>query len=601
VSVAIKLGASLALLGLILCLVTVGSLLILDRMAQDEQVLATGILGETVQIGQFQKSLINWERLLTLQLFQSDPDRRAAIENEVALEQKRINLLFEGLKRQASDQSRIDSLAMSALDLSRILSGSTAILDLSRQGRGREALELLENTNSSAFTSLANRFDGMFQDSKTGTNSVKDASFKALDQSRLVLIFEGILGLVLAALLSVALGRLINRPLGAALALAQAISLGDLSTQVRARALASGDEFGQLLRALDQMQRQLAQAVRTIEASAKQLSQTGAQLSGSVLNTTVAAGAIGEQVSQVQTAVDAQAKSVVGTSSTIEKMVTSIEDLQLRVEDQAVVVTQSSTSIEEMVASIQSVNRDVEQMGAEFDQLLVASDAGKHKLLAAVDTVGIVSDQSLRLLEANDLIQAVASQTNILAMNAAIEAAHAGETGRGFAVVADEVRKLAELSTVQSAEISKDIASILSEIAIVVASTAESEKAFNTVAEKIVVLNRFEEQIKGAMAQQSQGSRLVYEAVAKIHAITSQVRESSGLMTEGTHRVQTEMRQWNLVSSQLDTSFRGIVDWTARIHQAAVVLEEVERRNTEQVHNLTEIVGRFTMPQEEMS
>jgi len=247
------------------------------------------------------------------------------------------------------------------------------------------------------------------------------------------------------------------------------------------------------------------------------------------------------------------------------------------------------------MSNIQSVTKNVEQMGEEFAKLLGASDDGRAKLATVAEKVKIVGSQSQKLLEANEVIKGIASQTNLLAMNAAIEAAHAGEAGRGFAVVADEIRKLAELSAQQSGEISKDITSILEEITTVVSATGDSEKAFGVILEEIGILDRYEQEIKLAMLEQRDGSKQILEAISEINAITSRVKDNVTEITEGSRSISHEMNNLASVSEELNASMHQIDDGTKQVRSATVLLEEVGQRNAEQITALAGVVIKFTL------
>ena len=151
------------------------------------------------------------------------------------------------------------------------------------------------------------------------------------------------------------------------------------------------------------------------------------------------------------------------------------------IRQQADGVTQASSAVEEMIGNIQSVNASVDKMASSFAQLEQQSREGQQKQAAVNEKILQIEEKSKTLQEANQAIASIASQTNLLAMNAAIEAAHAGEAGKGFAVVADEIRKLSETSTAQSKTIGEQLKSIQTSIIEVVTGSQESSKAFTSV------------------------------------------------------------------------------------------------------------------------
>ena len=141
-------------------------------------------------------------------------------------------------------------------------------------------------------------------------------------------------------------------------------------------------------------------------------------------------------------------------------------------------------------------------MAAKFSKLTEEASIGKVKQSAVDSSVREIASQSELLMEANEVIAGIASQTNLLAMNAAIEAAHAGEAGKGFSVVADEIRRLSETSAEQSRSIGAELGKISETIAEVVETSRESETVFASITSEIDTTDILVKQIERAMAEQ---------------------------------------------------------------------------------------------------
>ena len=130
-------------------------------------------------------------------------------------------------------------------------------------------------------------------------------------------------------------------------------------------------------------------------------------------------------------------------------------------------------------------------------------------------------------MQANKVIASIASQTNLLAMNAAIEAAHAGEAGAGFAVVSDEIRKLSETSANESKKIASQLKDIRNSIEAVLKASELSDKFFSVVVGKLKGTGDLVLEIKSSMEEQKEGSKQINDALGTMNEATAHVRSAS--------------------------------------------------------------------------
>ena len=214
------------------------------------------------------------------------------------------------------------------------------------------------------------------------------------------------------------------------------------------------------------------------------------------------------------------------------KIQAMMEQLNEHVEAQATSVATSSAATEEMIANIQSVTDTLSKNTENVRELEEASVAGHTSLNEVVADIQGIARESESLLEINAVMQNIASQTNLLSMNAAIEAAHAGESGRGFAVVADEIRKLAESSSKQSKTIGGVLKSIKGSFDKITKSTEVVLGKFNAIGDGVKIVATQEDSILNAMEEQGQGSKQILQAISNVNEVTHQVKEAARRLVE---------------------------------------------------------------------
>ncbi len=365
---------------------------------------------------------------------------------------------------------------------------------------------------------------------------------------------------------------------------------GDLTKTIEVR---SSDELGSLALDFNAFAGALRELVDHIKAEAKTLSSGTEELAANMTQTASAVQEIAATIDSIKQQGLNQSASVTESSATIEEITKRIATLGQAIERQAENIAVSGSSIEEMVANVQSVTANIERMGVYYQRLESSSGDGREAIARVAAQAKDIVDQSENLQEANALIAGIAARTNLLAMNAAIEAAHAGDAGKGFAVVADEIRKLAENAAGQSKTVARNIGSIRKVIAAVVESSQDAERTFQAIVEQIGVLSRLEEEVKYAMQEQSSGSAQILDSLSKMNEVTREVRSEASLMDEGGATVLEEMGRLIRLTAELENGLNEMASGALQIRTAAEATNDLTVRAAQSVKNLGAETEKF--------
>jgi methyl-accepting chemotaxis protein len=271
---------------------------------------------------------------------------------------------------------------------------------------------------------------------------------------------------------------------------------GDLTRTIPA---GSRDEIGDLARYFNLTLEKIKNLTATIKRQAASLHDIGANLAGSMTETAAAINQIDVHIQNIKGRVINQSAGITETGATMEKITDNISKLNSHVEQQTFSVSRSSSAIEEMLANINSVTQTLVKNTANVKELIDASETGRAGLRDMEEDIQEIERESEGLLEINAVMENIASQTNLLSMNAAIEAAHAGEAGKGFAVVAGEIRKLAENSSAQSKTIGTMLKKIKECIGKITSSTKNVLERFEAIENGVKIVSEQEENIRDAM------------------------------------------------------------------------------------------------------
>ncbi len=372
------------------------------------------------------------------------------------------------------------------------------------------------------------------------TTGKKDELFSVVNKNIYIVIIMMAITQAAALVISLLITKTLVKPISIVDTTVNQIASGKADLTQRLE-VTTKDEIGSLVQGFNSFMEKLQNIIKQIQSSNSELTSVEESLGVSVQDASSSITEILSNIESVAVQVGNQSNAVSQTSAAVTQIAENINSLETMIQNQANGVSNASTAVEEMIGNISAVNSSVEKMASSFEQLETSSTNGIEQQKLVDQQISEVAEQSKTLQDANLAIASIASQTNLLAMNAAIEAAHAGEAGKGFAVVADEIRKLSETSSSQSKRIGAELRLIVDTIKRVVDASAKSKESFNYVSTLITDTDELVRQIRAAMEEQQAGSKQILESLKLMNDSTSEVKTAGQEMKSGNQMILNEI------------------------------------------------------------
>jgi len=451
----------------------------------------------------------------------------------------------------------------------------------------------------------------------------KDREELVRDQQsiRNYLLLIGLIMAVIGALVGITFARRITGPLQEITAAGEAIAQGNLKIKINTRS--GNDEIGILSRSFAQMVRTLNDLISKVSRSADNVATTSRELTTNAQNTAAVSKTVREALNTLSCSNEEQAASVKQTAGIVEQLTMAIDQIAAGAQEQAQNVNNGSFKVGQMAQRIEDVAASTDDVanaakqaseaalkgGQVVEQTIAGMKRIKSTVMESGERIKQLGEQSKAIGEIIQVIDDIAEQTNLLALNAAIEAARAGEHGKGFAVVADEVRKLAERSGKATKEIAELIITIQkgtqNAVSAMEIGITEVEKgsefandAGQALKEILTTVNRANEQVQNislAIQAISADSTEVVAAIDNVASITEENTAATEEMAAGSSEVSRAVSGMARLTEETTKVTKEVAASTDTLSDSAENIANSAEKLSEMAEELRMVIRQFQL------